>query len=72
MSERLNRASVREIITVPPHGEPQLVCPLWPECECRADCVAGGERRRALRIVAGLAIAALLIGAALILRSYLP
>ncbi|MDG4903165.1 hypothetical protein P9279_21895 [Mesorhizobium sp. WSM4962] len=66
MNERLNRASAREIITVPPHGEPQLVCPLWPDCDCRSDCTAGGERRRALWIARALGVTAVLIGAGLL------
>ncbi|RWB85956.1 MAG: hypothetical protein EOQ52_20630 [Mesorhizobium sp.] len=69
MSARLNRASAREIITVPPHGEPQLVCPLWPECECQANCIAGGQRRRVMWIVYGLAIATGLIGGVMLMAS---
>ncbi|TIT42341.1 MAG: hypothetical protein E5W76_10875 [Mesorhizobium sp.] len=69
MNERLNRATAREIITVPPHGEPQSVCGIWPHCECEADCVAGGDRRRAVRVAKGLAVAAILIGAGLVVAS---
>lgn len=69
MNERLNRAPKREIITVPPHGGPQSVCPIWPACECQADCTIVGERRRALRIAKGLAVAAILIGAGLVVAS---
>ncbi|RWK12504.1 hypothetical protein [Mesorhizobium sp.] len=70
MSARLNRGSAREIITVPPHGEPHSVCALWPECECQADCIAGGERRRAQWAFLGLVGFTAAIGAGLILWSY--
>ncbi|TIN82674.1 hypothetical protein [Mesorhizobium sp.] len=70
MNERLNRASAREIITVPPHGEPQLVCPLWPDCDCQSDCTAGKERRRAQHIFLGLVGLTAAIGAGLVLWSF--
>lgn len=70
MNERLNRASVREIITVPPHGGPQSVCPIWPACDCQADCtIVIDEHRRARRVAKGLAAAAVLIGAGLVIAS---
>ena len=52
MNARLNRTPRRhvdlptgyELITVPPHGKPQITCPLWPDCGCQANCTAGSER----------------------------
>lgn len=69
MNARLNHAAQRETITVPPDGKPQVVCPLWPDCDCAADCVAGGDVRRAQRIFLALVGLAAAIGGGLILWS---
>lgn len=40
LSAPLNHVSRRyDRICVPPDGKPQLVCDLWPECMCDADCI---------------------------------
>jgi len=61
-----------ELIAVPPDGAPQLVCPLWPDCECAADCTAGSAPRRARRVFLALAFATLAIATGLILWSVHP
>ncbi|MER8540294.1 hypothetical protein NKH17_12645 [Mesorhizobium sp. M1334] len=38
MNARLNRTPPRELISVPPHSNKQLICDQWPECMCRGDC----------------------------------
>jgi hypothetical protein len=71
MNERLNRAAVREVATVPVfHMEPRHVCPFHPDCECEAACIAGGDARR-MRIIllAGVALT-VAIGVGLIIRSF--
>ncbi|QKC83239.1 hypothetical protein EB232_17925 [Mesorhizobium sp. NZP2077] len=57
----------RETITIPPNGKQISVCPLWPDCDCEADCTAGTERASRVQwVMFGLMSAVALIGAGLI------
>lgn len=53
-------------ICVPPHGKPQIVCTLFPECMCEADCIDRRDARMVRRILIGFITATIAIAAGLI------
>lgn len=55
-------------ICVPPDGEPQIVCHLWPECMCGQDCANLTDARTVRRVLILFIAATAIIATALIFR----